>query len=46
MPSWSMGALLEKSPIALAFNRILCGPLPYKMKAHPIKGFIRGSRED
>jgi hypothetical protein len=30
-----MGALLEKSPIALAFNRILCGPLSYKMKAHP-----------
>jgi hypothetical protein len=31
-----MGALLEKSPIALAFNRILCGPLSYKMKAHPV----------
>jgi hypothetical protein len=30
-----MGSLLEKRPNALAFNRILCGPPTYNLKAHP-----------
>src|SRR5262245_39763856 len=34
--SWSMGSLLENSPMALDVNRILRGPHSYNLKAHPI----------